>query len=212
MNFFSIHAALSPARMSTYLHAVKQKPPSLPDAMALYAWNSHVGGLLLSQLSVCEVVVRNAAAEALSAAYGPQWPWNPGFMFSLKPEGQNQLTKARLNQTTTGKVIAELPFGFWEHLFVAAFDPVLWTPLITSVFQNLPPTFAPFQARGDVRTRLANLRLLRNRIAHHEPLMNQPVSARLSDIQLLVGYRCSHTAAWLASEYDVPTVFNNPSA
>ena len=212
MSFPSIYAALSPARMSTYLAATKLKPPSLTDALALHAWNSRVGGLLLAQLAICEVVVRNAAADVLTAVYGAQWPWSQAFFLSLNFQGRTQLTTSRTGQATTGKVIAELPFGFWEHLFVAGYDPVLWTPHINGAFPNLPIALAPFQARGDIRSRLANLRKLRNRIAHHEPLMKLPLAARVQDIQTVVGYRCNATASWAMTTHDALTLFNAPPA
>lgn len=212
MSFSQIYASLSPERVSTYLDLAKSKPPSLADAMALHAWNSRVGGLLLCQLAVSEVVIRNAVAEVLATVYGPQWPWDYGFYLSLTHHGQDQLNKARTGQTRTGKVIAELSFGFWEHLFVAVQDPVLWTPHIKSAFQNLPPGLLPYQARGDIRKRLENLRKLRNRIAHHEPLMKLPLAARVQDIETVVGYRCSATAAWVLATHDALGLFNSPPA
>lgn len=212
MSFSPIYAALSPERLSTYLSLAKDKPPSLHDALTLHAWNSHVGGLLLSQLAVCEVVVRNAAADVLTAVYGPQWPWDYGFFLSLSNHCRDQLTKARTGQTRTGKVIAELSFGFWEHLFVTVHDPVLWTPHIHGAFPNLPPGLAPYQARGDIRTRLTNLRKLRNRIAHHEPLMKLPLAARVQDIETVVGYRCNATASWVMTTHNALGIFNTPPA
>ena len=182
MSFSHVYAALSPDRISTYLDLAKDKPPSLHDALALHAWNSRVGGLLLSQLAVCEVVIRNAAADVLTAVYGSQWPWDHGFYLSLSNHGRKQLTEARTGQTRTGKVIAELSFGFWEHLFVTVHDPVLWTPHIHNAFPNLPLGLAAYQARGDIHNRLSRLRKLRNRIAHHEPLMKLPLAARVQDI------------------------------
>lgn len=43
-------------------------------ALALYAWNAQVSAALMAPLHLCEVVVRNAAADAIAAVYGVNWP------------------------------------------------------------------------------------------------------------------------------------------
>jgi hypothetical protein len=40
---------------------------------------------------------------------------------------------------------------------------------------------------------------LRNRIAHHEPIISRNLSADLRSLVNLVGFRCADTAAWLVA-------------
>ena len=63
----SVRLALSPPRVSTYLLALKDRPPSLDRAIELYVWNGQLGAALLTPISVCEVVIRNAVDDALTA-------------------------------------------------------------------------------------------------------------------------------------------------
>jgi hypothetical protein len=44
---------------------------------------------------------------------------------------------------------------------------------------------------------LDKLRRLRNRIAHHEPLLTINALDYLQTVQQLIGYRCTETAAWV---------------
>lgn len=212
---FDTHAvrmALSPPRFSTYLHALRTCPPSLDRALELYRWNSQLGAALLTPIATCEVVIRNAVDEALTALHNPTWPWDQGFYLSLPAKGRDALDQARAGQATTGKVIAELSFGFWENMFVARFDAALWTPHLTAVLPHLPAGMTMQQARGHVRQELKKLRDLRNRIAHHEPLLTLNAQQVLKDMETLIGYRCANTAAWMVQTNDLaPLIASRPS-
>lgn len=65
-----------------------------------------------------------------------------------------------------GKVIAELPFGFWRYLSTTAHHHPLWVPYLHAAF-------GPGTARQSVDRPVGRLHLLRNRIAHHEPLLKR---------------------------------------
>lgn len=70
-----IIACLSAPRMTTYQQVVTHKPQNQQTlaALALYRWNVEVSAAFMAPIHLCEVVVRNAASEALTAVYGPQW-------------------------------------------------------------------------------------------------------------------------------------------
>jgi hypothetical protein len=57
---------------------------------------------------------------------------------SLPQRGREALDEARNkpSSTSTGKVIAELSFGFWENMFKASFDAGLWTPHLSRVLSG----------------------------------------------------------------------------
>lgn len=93
-------------------------------AVALYAWNAAISAALLVPLHVCEVVIRNAVSEAIESLNGPRWPWSRGLLGSLATPSLPRLFdpgRDRVNQsrkfTTTGKVIPEVKFGFWQQMF-----------------------------------------------------------------------------------------------
>jgi hypothetical protein len=196
-NSHAVRMALSPARTSTYLLALRDQPPFIDRALELYVWNSQLGAALMTPISVCEVVIRNAIDEALSAVHGQNWPWSLGFYWTLNLKGKDALDKAKHGQSTTGKVIAELNFGFWENMFVASFDAGLWIPHLNAVLPNLPVGQTVQQSRLIIRQELDKLRRLRNRIAHHEPLLTINALNYLQTVQQLIGYRCTETASWV---------------
>jgi hypothetical protein len=91
---------------------------------------------------------------------------------------------ARLNATRAeqpevhGKVVAELSFGFWWSLLATEYNRRLWQPCLRAAFDGSV-------RRAALHAELNELRLLRNRIAHHEPIHRRDLSAvygRLLDV------------------------------
>lgn len=69
---------------------------------------------------------------------------------------------------TSGKVIAELMFGFWTDLFeVQQYRLLLGRPI--QVFNHLPSEYG----RREIADLLNKIRLFRNRINHNEPICFQ---------------------------------------
>nr|WP_241766492.1 hypothetical protein [Pseudomonas avellanae] len=132
----AIRLSISSARISTYENAALAVGRGLDEAVTLYAWNALVSGAFLTPLHLCEVIVRNGVADAIASVYGPRWPWSPGFEQSLpdvtgptfKPK--QELARARQKCATTGAVIAELKFVFWEKMFTKRFEGRLWAPYL----------------------------------------------------------------------------------
>lgn len=206
-----IKAALSAARIGTYevaagiVDAVTGLPdPNSTKALELYAWNALVSGALLMPLHICEVVVRNAVSEALEAKYGAMWPWSSSFELSLPnpPIGYNprrDLQSARKGKATTGKIIPELKFVFWQKLFTSRYDKRLWDSYLPTVLPNIGAGAAltVAQARQRVYDDLEQIRKLRNRIAHHEPIIARNLQGDFQRIDELVQFRCNDTAGWM---------------
>ena len=145
----AVRAALSTQRMRTYEYEVEIKSQKTADdsaAIKLYAWNAAVSGALMAPpLHLCEVVVRNAVSDAIEAVYGSRWPWSPTFELSLpdtKP-GYSQrydLQSSRRSEPTTGKVIPELKFVFWQKMFTNRYDSRIWNHHLRRVMPNLDKT------------------------------------------------------------------------
>lgn len=199
----AVREALSAARLATYEIATGRKGDEDLSALTLYAWNAQVSGALLAPLHVCEVVVRNAVANAVEAQYGNRWPWSPGFERSL-PDPKigysplKDLQNARRGASTVGKVIPELKFVFWQKMFTSRYDGRLWNPYLMRVFPNLKSNMAIAQHRQEIYNELEQIRKLRNRIAHHEPIFTRNLQDDLHKISSLVESRCRVSAAWLA--------------
>lgn len=206
----AIRATLSAARLETYTKAT----PTETDALALYVWNATVSGALLMPLHVCEVVVRNTVSDALTAVYGEAWPWSKTFELSLpvSPKGYSpraDLQSARHRATTTGKVIPELKFVFWQKLFTSRYEERIWNAHLARVMPNLPTHSTASAWRNFIYKDLEQLRALRNRIAHHEPIFIRDLASDYRALTRLIRYRCTVTASWLESNQQALTVIQN---
>ena len=99
--------------------------------------------------------------------------------------------------TTTGKIIPEINFVFWEKMFTGRFDAQIWNPHLFAVMPNINTALTVQQARSKINQDILSLRFLRNRIAHHEPVLNMSLINELNTIQELISFRCPDTAAWM---------------
>lgn len=189
----AIKDALSAPRIGTY-EAATTGTPQLPSALALYAWNAQVSASMLAPLHVCEVSIRNAVSDAIAAAHGPLWPWDAGFMRSL-PNPKNgysahrDLESARIGKATTGKVIPDLKFVFWQTMFTKRFDARLWTHHLRTVLPNADSSMPVEQVRARVYSELEQLRKLRNRIAHHEPIFKRDLADDFQKVRDLIAIK-----------------------
>lgn len=200
----AVHEALSVARMETFKNAVGNSTRRDAAALDLYAWNAQVSSALLMPLHVCEVVIRNAVSEALETVYGQRWPWSPGFERSLPSpyrgyNARRDLQSARRAAPTTGKVIPELKFVFWQKMFTSRYDRRIWAAQRASLFPNLDSSTSVAVFRGTVYDSLDQVRALRNRVAHHEPVFSRNLADDLQVITELVRFRSGPTAQWMAS-------------
>lgn len=213
---------ISPSRFGTYL-AVTATPA---EAVALYEWNGRVSGSFAEMLGHLEVLVRNAMHDHLTAHHatiagrpagacwfeGPNWTQHHWFT----QQAQDSITKAvrdaghdRQHSPRPGKVVAELTFGFWRYLASDRYEQSLWTPAIDGAFAAPGATIRA--RRRAVEDRLAPLHLLRNRIAHCEPVFGPisyrprrrpPVAKHLADLHAdaleLAGWISPVAGTWLA--------------
>lgn len=210
-----IKDALSAPRVGTY-EAATTGVPALPAALALYAWNAQVSAAMLVPLHICEVVIRNAVSDALTAEHGPRWPWAQALERSLPdpPQGFNpkaELRRARngtpaRRHPTTGQVVADLKFVFWQKMFTGRFDGRIWNPHLFVVLPNLDTSKSVQSLRKTIHDDLELLRELRNRIAHHEPIFQRNLQQDLAKIEELIAFRCTDTAAWMLANQEVQTL------
>lgn len=161
----AIEGALSSDRFARYLNAASDKS----EALELYRWNAAISGAFYGPLQCLEVGLRNAVHDRLSVPYGQSWYALPTLL-----SARDQATAREARETierlgkpvTSGRVIAELSFGFWVGLFSNAYDQTIWRT-------DLYKLFSPRPQRHELFNKLDRLRTLRNRIAHHEPIFQR---------------------------------------
>ncbi len=192
---------ISAPRFATYLQAMGNDHER---ALELYEWNLTLSAAFIVPLQVCEVAVRNGVAEAIEAVHGPLWPWSNGFLRSLprprrafdySPEKDLRGVAAR--QPTTGKVVAELKFAFWEQIFTAGQDSRIWLAHFPASFPGAPVGMPIPVARATANNDLRIIRKLRNRIAHHEPIFTRNVADDYNRIHEMIGWRNQTAASWM---------------
>lgn len=93
---------------------------------------------------------------------------DPAFSWQNKEVANAKAKLARRHEAQTpDKVLAELTFGFWSSLFNTQFQTALWKDL-RLVFARCPK---PQRQRHNISAALNQIRDLRNRVFHHEPLL-----------------------------------------
>lgn len=185
-NFIDVKKALSATRMATYeKHSQTQE-----QALALYHWNVQISACLFSQIHFLEITLRNAVCEALIATIGNRWVWDSSFAISLPNKIRDNLQKVASNNriTTLDKAIPELSFAFWQAIFTARFDVKIWDKQLMLILPNAPKI--PYKIlRKNIHQDLENLRELRNRIAHHEPIFQRNLKNDFDNIHKIISYR-----------------------
>ena len=191
-----VEAWLSGPRFAVYLAATGA---DRDRALALYEWNAQLSSALMHDLAHVEVGLRNAYDVALSARWPgpPHWTLAADTVFApvyrtrgrrrvdVNDKPRNSLRHAIANAggpaAPPGKIVAELMFGFWRYLSSAAHEKTLWVPALHRAFP--PGTDRALHVDGPV----GRLHDLRNRVAHHEPLLTTDVAGRLVDLISLTG-------------------------
>ncbi|MEN5291708.1 hypothetical protein [Stenotrophomonas lactitubi] len=204
----ALRRALSAERLSTYERIASTCSPDV-TAESLYLWNMRMCGALMMPVHLCEVVIRNAAASVLARQHGPRWPWNDAFRRRL-PASSSAFARTALEQaacraTSTSEIVANLPMVFWQQLFTCRFDSTLWIPALNGVLRHAPSAH-PSVIRKAMHVDIGRIRNLRNRIAHHEPILERDIGADLAAIGRLIHARCPHTLGWLQRHERATTV------
>ncbi len=171
-------------------------------AVALYEWNLAISSALFETLGAVEVILRNAFHRELAQRHADRagsGPWYLGAWIDEK--GKRDVATARERATRRGKdpelpgkVVAELSFGFWRYLVARRYQTTAW-PALQQAFPLHPD--APSTPRTDVEDRMQRIYILRNRIAHHEPIFRRGLEHDYSDMLMLVGWISGEAAEWM---------------
>lgn len=84
-------------------------------------------------------------------------------------------------------------------MFTSRHDARVWNAHLRRVLPNLDAGKPVGQLRQEIYYRLEEIRTLRNRIAHHEPIFTRNLPQDLQRIVDLIEFRCKVTAGWMMS-------------
>ncbi|WP_296107215.1 hypothetical protein [uncultured Agrobacterium sp.] len=198
----NLESSHSPERLGPY-YALAGNDKVL--GLQLYAWNSALSQALYTPLQGLEITLRNGLGDRLKTAFGPTWfDLNPGP--ALQYPLPDMLLKVRTDLgrhgsiADHGRVVAELNWGFWTGLLAKRYEQ-LWRSHFRKVFQSEGPL-----TRAQIFQPLDDLRRLRNRIAHHEPILNRNIAADYASIIELISYISPDTARWIDEHSRVAAV------
>ncbi|KQB86988.1 Abi family protein [Corynebacterium lowii] len=151
---------------------------------ALYLWNTRITKAFLEDIQHVEVLLRNCVDVAVSQRYGERWYIHPEIPFDdgAKKSIRKAERRARIRGSRTsppGRVIAELSFDFWAYLFTRTYATTVW-PLVQKVLvgTRIPSAGAGkievyVPSQDDFKCEIDKVYRLRNRCAHHEPIVKQ---------------------------------------
>lgn len=181
---------LSPERFETYRQWALGN-----DALGvqLYSYNVQLSTALYGPLHMLEIALRNVSDRTLISAVGVDWIDDLAILASAYQRRCVADARAQLRRegkaANHSQMIAELNFGFWTSLFGREANH-LWR-VLRPMFQ------ARGIQRGVIAAQLRDLRHLRNRIAHYEPILALPLAQRYASITTLTGYLSPSAAAWI---------------
>lgn len=105
-----------------------------------------------------------------------------------------------------GKVVAELSLGFWRYLTTQRYHASLWVPALHQAFPRGSHDLR--NRRRQVERHLADLMLVRNRAAHHEPIHRRNLANDLDAAVELATWIHRDAGAWLAGTSAIPAVMS----
>ncbi len=199
--------AISADRFGTYL---KEAGFDQKRALDLYMWNMNLSSSFFPLMASVEVALRNRVLLRIEHIHGPSWWTEAPFMAQLGGKGKGIVKRTEVALLSrnllpnSGQMAASLTFGFWANMLLPKYEAVFWTPLHPS-FPDLPHEFG----RADLYLQCEAMRALRNRISHHEPLINTNISKTYSDSIRLLSWISKAKADWLKPHLRVMAVLRS---
>lgn len=153
--------------------------------LARYIFNIKISETFYPILSALEIALRNNIYNAVCNIKGKNWlinEINSQSILSINErnlliESYNKLSKKHYGKTITESgLIAELTFGFWVNLCKKSYKNSLWDK--QNFFGNVFPDFDNYFTSPTwdktkvIFPELKNILILRNRIFHHEIIIN----------------------------------------
>lgn len=195
-----IEQALSIPRLSKYENFYKDKgePYEKSDVLILYERNLLISNKFFYLLNYFEVILRNAVVQAIEISFRcnetNSWHENEAFIRSLSRRGRHS-PKSMFDSAkekfpdSPSKMIPELKFVFWQKMLMANYEERIWQGCFNSIFPN-----ATVENRQIFYDWTDQLRELRNRIAHHEPIIfNRDLENDLEVLTKFIYCRCINT-------------------
>lgn len=186
---------LSSPRLDAYKEKADDSEQIIIDR---YFWNLDICEALYPALHIFEVTLRNEMNSSISSLLkDDNWLVNTNAF--LNTNERTCITRAinslHKKDVTQDRLVSMLSLGFWNALFTRAYEPshnqVIWPALFKvkkadgSSFLQYCPKFK--RNRSHIFSCLRDIRVLRNRIAHHEPVWKDKTKL-VSNYNLIIDF------------------------
>lgn len=165
-------------------------------AIELYTLNAKLSESFYTPLHMLEVALRNRIHTVLSEAVHERWFDEGEYQKGVRQAEQLAKAKADLagenKDSSAGRIVAALTFGYWTAFFGTDYEEV-WRKNLHRIGQN--PAGKPLR-RKNFSSPLTPIRVLRNRIAHHEPILSWNLPRHYGQILELTEWLSPSAALW----------------
>lgn len=176
-------------------------------AIELYTLNSLISESLYVALQMLEVTLRNRIHMTMTQEYGEEWFYDDTVI--LIDIQRDQVKKALIDlggdkaKISPGAMVAKLTFSFWTSMFNAAYEN-LWQKTLNKMAKTPD---GKGLTRKDFSSPLTPIRTLRNRISHHEPVINWNLNKHYENILMITEYLYPPAKDWCEANSRFPVVY-----
>lgn len=176
-------------------------------ALELYALNTRISEALYTPLQVLELALRNRVHTVMAAAHGERWFEADDLLQAPHQREQVEVALAELakdgKEPLPGRVVAALTFSFWTAMVSPSYED-LWRSTLSPIAAKPD---GKRLSRKQLSRPLTPIRLLRNRIAHHEPILHWNTRKHHAAMTQITSWLSPTAAAWCATVDRYPSVY-----
>lgn len=176
-------------------------------ALELYALNTRLSEALYTPLQVLELALRNRIHTIMAAAHEERWFQAEGLLQAPHQREQVEAALAELaregKEPLPGRVVAALTFSFWTAMVSPAYED-LWRSTLNAIATKADGRRL---SRKQLSRPLTPIRILRNRIAHHEPILHWDLRKHHGSMRQVTEWLSPAAAAWCATVDRFPSVY-----
>jgi hypothetical protein len=205
----TVWGLLSEPRMAPYL---RDAGGDQGAALALYEWSARTSAAAFELVGHLEVLLRNALDRALRQHFREDQcgiPWfllpTPGGDHVAEPVAAVRERLRPQGKESRHQILAGLSFGFWSGLLGSKYED-LWRATLRHAFPNSSGS------RKQVSVAVERVRKFRNRLAHHDSVINVDVPFEIRQIIELARYIDVAAAVWLEQRNQVMAVYGRRPA
>jgi len=198
-----LEEALSTERFNRYLEWADS---DRERAIALYTLNSRLSEALYLPMQMLEIALRNRIHTVMRTVFHDRWFCDEGRLLGRRQPEQLEKAIADIKdqnrEGTAGQIVAELTFGFWTAMLGADYED-LWQQTLHRIAKK--PNGKGLR-RKDLSGPLTPIRALRNRVAHHEPIIAWNLPKHYQNIIEITAWLSPPAAIWCQEYCRFPEV------